>query len=194
MKYNLYGKIVNEQYLLTLHDSDFNSASNRAIINKNFDIHEFLDHYVENTRKQQFIYQDVMSRMIIPSTTVSISNNTSGYEKISEIDTDKIFDTGMIINDEGKDYTVTYKYNLKDNVHELYIEKIVKTVVDEEDKKVFINIKNNISDIIFEHNERIKECVYSTRKENKNIVAKPNRPPVYEAGSKLFDILRGNRK
>lgn len=180
MKYNLYGKIVNEQYLLFIQDRDGDDYSanicSRAIIDKNFDIHGFLDRYVESNKKQEFIYQDVMSRMIIPNTILSIINNVLGYEKISEIDTDKVFNTGTIINDGDKDYVVTYKYNLKDAVHELYMDKIVKTVVDEEDKKVFINIKNNISDIIFEHNERIKQDVYAYRdSKNKSRIVNPER-------------------
>lgn len=80
---------------------------------------------------------------------------TGTYKEIAVIETDIELRDGETIHIEGKDYNVKYVFNSDTKQHELYIDKIVETIVDQESLKHAKKVCNEVIKKILRYNKEI---------------------------------------
>lgn len=79
------------------------------------------------------------------------------YKEFKIITTDLELRDGETIRIENKDYKVKYKYNDDKKQNELYIDKVIEIIVDEEESKYAKMVCNGVVKKIIKHNKEIEK-------------------------------------
>lgn len=97
------------------------------------------------------------------------------YREFKIITTDLELRDGETIRIENKDYKVKYKYNDDKKQNELYINKVIETIVDEEELKHAKKVCDGVVKKIIKYNKEIYKKKIEKMKETTNKLKTTNR-------------------
>ena len=186
IQYHVYGQVVKEYYHMgkKLHNDPFywwywydleyhlgNSNTEDEIFGCILIEQKFLKHigrYYENNKNQKILIS-------LPEKWFWKDYKFVEYREFKIITTDLELRDGETIRIENKDYKVKYKYNDDKKQNELYIDKVIETIIDEEELKHAKKVCNGVVKKIIRHNKEIYKKKIEKMKESTNKLQTTNR-------------------
>ncbi|XZN14459.1 hypothetical protein ACSW9O_15440 (plasmid) [Clostridium perfringens] len=159
IEYHVYGKVVKEYYHmgLELYMYRYSWHDKEYVLDRDSEEDKVFKHILN----QHILYKQSWENNIIP---MPFRNKWfwKGYEflkykEFKVINVDLELRDGDIIQMENQDYEVKYKYNDDKKQNELYIDKIVETIVDEEKLRHAKEVCNGVVKKIIKYNKDIEE-------------------------------------
>lgn len=167
IQYHVYGQVVKEYYHMGYESSFYiyDWYDKSYILDKNSTEDEIFKKILtvqKGLRCFRFYKKQQDENLLTISkpfmeTWFGRSCNFVKYKEFKTIITDLELRDNETIRIENKDYRVKYKYNDDKKQNELYIDKIVETIIDEEELKHAKKVCNGVVKKIIKHNKDIKE-------------------------------------
>lgn len=167
IEYHIYGKVVKEYYHMGYKNSFYiyEWYDKSYILDKNSTEDEIFKKILtvqRESRRFRFYKKQQNENLLIISkpfmgTWFCRSYNFVKYKEFKIITTDLELRDGETIRIENEDYKVKYKYNDDKKQNELYIDKVIETIVDEEKLKHAKKVCNGVVKKIIKHNKDIEE-------------------------------------
>lgn len=168
IEYHVYGQVMEERYYFVSDFDDsyyqkrwymyqypiYKNTTEDYIFNRIKYINEVINHSSKDKlieeiffNKEEILFKDILVKRKFPI----------NYKEIKIINVDLELRDGDLIQIENEDYRVKYKYNDDRKQNELYITKIVETVIDKEELKHAKEVCNGVVKKIIKHNREIKK-------------------------------------
>lgn len=186
IQYHVYGQVVKEYYHM-----------GKKLYNDSFwwcDWYD-LEYYLGNNNTEDEIFSYILIKQKFLKDIGRYYNNNKNqkilislpekwfwkdykfveYREFKIIATDLELRDGETIRIENKDYRVKYKYNDDKKQNELYIDKIVETIIDEEELKHAKKVCNGVVKKIIRHNKEIYKKKIERMQESTNKLQTTNR-------------------
>ncbi|EGT3606798.1 hypothetical protein FKF97_10365 [Clostridium perfringens] len=175
IKYHVYGKVVKEYYHMGMEVSVFpyNWDDREYSLNKNSTADKIFEDILKVQRVTRFNrYIDKGNEILfIPDPFMKRwfwrREQFVKYKEFKTIITDLELRDGETVRIGNKDYKVKYKYNDDKQQNELYIEKVIETIIDEEELEHAKQVCNGVVKRILRYNRKQQTKEQKEKQEEK---------------------------
>ncbi|MGL6184813.1 MAG: hypothetical protein ACRC1T_05480 [Clostridium chrysemydis] len=154
IEYHVYGQVIKEYYFMSVsnrYDYWSNSLTKKCSEDEIFK--KIKDATINCNR---FFYERTVLTPILEK-WFNKGYSLVKYKEFKIITTELELRDNEIIRIEGEDYSVKYKYNDDTRQNELYIDKVIETIIDEEELKHAKQVCNGVVKRIIKYNREIEE-------------------------------------